>query len=1162
MRNTAKRVYISSTRKDLAEYRQAVIDALESAGHRPVCMERKPAASVVPAEECLRDVASCDAYVGIFAWSYGYIPPGTDSSLTEQEFREAERRDIDTYIFLLEEEVDWPEEHREGGEGGARIRRLRQELQQRKWVAFFRNPDHLATKVLAAIPPGPGDIPPPPPPPQPEKPIGEFKDREAELHTLRRCVADRNLRFALVCGRGGMGKTALASKLYYELQEQLSGEGGRTGEIESVVYVPLNEEGYRSPDRIVELIAATLDPAAGWELDDAWSRSGTPLRQRLDGLFRGPLARRRCVIILDNLESVLDEENRIPEEYAALRQFLDACVQSDHAALVIATSRRALVLSTRAEVSAIGRRSQISLEAGLPEECAVALLRELDREGTEGLRDATDDVLATVARRCGCIPRTLETLVGTLRGRPTWNLDTLLENDDILGRLVEDPARELYESLDTELEREIVHALAILERPVPREAVGHMVGGETIIETLDDLVLNLVVVHDQGRFGLHPLDREYALARLSSEEEDPHRRDLHARAADHYRATRRPREEWRSIGDVEPQLEEIRHRMRAGDADEACRILNEIDREHLAIWGHAQLIIDLRSQLLGAIDDPGLNGLNLGNLGAAYFETGDAARAADHFEQALTIARGLGERAAEGRWLGNLGLTHGYRGDRVRAIELLTEALEIAREIGDRRHEGRWLGNLTEHRLTAGSIDPARGIEDYRRALAISRAIDDRRFVMNWAHNLGFLFVAQSDLESARAEFEVAQQAAERIGARRMSCGLLIVLADVHGRLGNTKQQGDLADRVRRMLGEVEGEPLKVEVLLRLASIYGDLGQLPRQEACYDKALKISEALDDKRLQRRLMLTLGDLYALLGEREKQIVSYERALEVARSEEDHADECQALIRLAGLLRAQGRGEEATARFEEALERARGAADLSTEAVVVSAYANALLHAGEAEEAIRFYERALVLVQEMKDQPSQLTVLNRLGMAHEYLTDRLKAIEYYKQVLEVAREIGDRSQEAVALFNIGAAYHFEGDPTAAVPFLEEALALEQSSSSFKAAASLGTIYLQTGRDEEAAERFRKVVEMCPGEPERSGMLYPRGSTLGMALLALGREEEGLDVYRRCLALHHTHEDVHWAILDLEMLQKLSREIPGVAEAIDLLRGRDRPLTDQEE
>ena len=83
------KVYISATQKDLLEYRAAVHAVARRLEIDDVAMEAYGADIRPPLERCLADVRRCDLYVGLFAWRYGFRPPGQESSITELEYREA-----------------------------------------------------------------------------------------------------------------------------------------------------------------------------------------------------------------------------------------------------------------------------------------------------------------------------------------------------------------------------------------------------------------------------------------------------------------------------------------------------------------------------------------------------------------------------------------------------------------------------------------------------------------------------------------------------------------------------------------------------------------------------------------------------------------------------------------------------------------------------------------------------------------------------------------------------------------------------------------------------------------------------------------------------------------------------------------------------------------
>jgi hypothetical protein len=52
-------------------------------GHTAIAMEDYVAGDERPLDKCLEDVRACQAYVGIFAWRYGFIPNGYDKSITQ-----------------------------------------------------------------------------------------------------------------------------------------------------------------------------------------------------------------------------------------------------------------------------------------------------------------------------------------------------------------------------------------------------------------------------------------------------------------------------------------------------------------------------------------------------------------------------------------------------------------------------------------------------------------------------------------------------------------------------------------------------------------------------------------------------------------------------------------------------------------------------------------------------------------------------------------------------------------------------------------------------------------------------------------------------------------------------------------------------------------------
>ncbi|MCI4066721.1 HEAT repeat domain-containing protein [Micromonospora sp. R77] len=145
------KVYISATQKDLLEYRAAVHAVARRLQIEDVAMEAYGADVRPPLDRCLADVRRCDLYVGLFAWRYGFRPPGQESSITELEYREALAAGKPCLVFLLAEDTPWPVDMIDRDADWQQIVALRRELKERHLCAFFSGVDDLTAKVTAAL---------------------------------------------------------------------------------------------------------------------------------------------------------------------------------------------------------------------------------------------------------------------------------------------------------------------------------------------------------------------------------------------------------------------------------------------------------------------------------------------------------------------------------------------------------------------------------------------------------------------------------------------------------------------------------------------------------------------------------------------------------------------------------------------------------------------------------------------------------------------------------------------------------------------------------------------------------------------------------------------------------------------------------------------------
>ena len=798
-----------------------------------------------------------------------------------------------------------------------------------------------------------------------------------------------------VCGRGGAGKTALVSRLI----EHLSLSAGARA-ADSVVYVEMGSEVNRSAGRIVECIADTLNARARDELLAAWRQSRSPA-EGLKSLFGGALTAGRCLIVLDNFESVLDEHSGVREDYRDLGDFLEESLSYAHTALVLVVTRFRPVFPPEVEGRTLRRRRELSLDAGLPPHAAKSLLQSLDSEDRYGFLAASGELLDVVVSACGCIPRTLEAIYGYLCLHPRQTIQSLLADARRFHSLVEAPFRELYRSLPQDSLRRIVQALSVYRQQVPAGALRTVLpdlAEEELNDGLDMLVLNHVVGAEQNSYSLHPLDREYAYAQISGNGTAQSRAALEERAAEWYLSSARPPSECYATGDVEPQLNAFHHLVRAGKADRACEVLNSIDREHLAQWGYQQGLIELRSQLLDNILDPYLRGLNLGNLGAAYFETGNLEQATQLYERALASARQAGQRQDEGRWIGNLGLAHSHRGDMVKAREYVQRALEIAREIGDVRHQGRWLGNIGLLCQQAGNEDEA--LRYYAEAVPFTQQAGDHRFEKLWLSSIAQCHVQLKQLDTAAEYFELAASVARRLH--------LTIQA--------------------------------VQFLARMAAVYLESGDTEKAAGCYQRALEVArEGSDDRSAaaQAELLAAVAQVTGATPRKRRQVTEYlEQAAEIVHRLGNFAAQAALLQNQAETFNAMGEADRAAASYEKALAVVREyVKDRDNERNLLINLGATHYFRNDVPAAVECYQQALAIARERDDRESQSVALFNIGDAYDLAGDAEAAIPYYMESLALESSVTDYK----AACNLGVGYLKLGKPEAARPHLARCVEL---------------------------------------------------------------------------------------------------------------------------
>ncbi len=404
----------------------------------------------------------------------------------------------------------------------------------------------------------------------------------------------------------------------------------------------------------------------------------------------------------------------------------------------------ALLITSRQRFILEGMR-RVDLER-LGAEEAVALLRSICER-------LSDDEARQIATGCGRLPLALRIAGGVLANDETMSVARYLARlSDEKRKLAalkdpDDPDHDVeasialsYELLDTESQATLCQ-LGVFAASFDLAAAGAVLGTTDQESLRDRLALLhrrslLEFVAEQQRYDLHELVRVFALARLR-ERGEAEERAARLRHARHYitvaaEAERQYRSGGESIGaglalfDRErANLDAARHWLQAHTGDDEIDALLIADADATANIGDLRYSkrderIPQLEAALGAAERSGrrdAQGSLLGNLGLAYFALGEARRAFDFYQQALSLFRQIGDRLGEANCLKAIGDVLQFHKESDAALGSYQQALSLYRQIGDRLGEANCLRAIGDVQQFRGDRDAALG--SYQQALAL-----------------------------------------------------------------------------------------------------------------------------------------------------------------------------------------------------------------------------------------------------------------------------------------------------------------------------------------------------------------------------------------------------------------------------------------------------------
>jgi tetratricopeptide (TPR) repeat protein/cellulose biosynthesis protein BcsQ len=760
---TGLRIFLSSTYKDLIEYRAAAIRAVEGTSYQAIKMEVFGARPDEPLVACLKEVEESHLFIGIYSLRYGFIPEGADISITEMEYVHAKKLGKEIYCFLLDEENQpWLKKWIDGEPGKSKLEDFKKRIQKVQVCDYFTTADDLRAKVANAlshyvanhhlIPDSPIET------YQPPKPTGStlpqqpfFFGRAEELKIIASALAPESRTWgALIDGPGGIGKTALAIKAAHDAPVEL---------FERKIFISakvreLTPEGEKSlKDFSRDNYFSMLNELALELGEDGIPRLAPHERSNL---LRMAMAGKKTLIVFDDLET-LPEEERL-----RLFQFLSRLPAGNKA---IVTSRR------RADVEArIIRLDRLSHDEAMQLVDELATRSPRLKRATAKERDELYEItqgnplfirwIAGQLGREGSQSRTIAEACAFIEKAPKGN-DPL---EYIFGDLLE---------TFTESETRVLAALTHFTQPAKLAWIAQMTelperAAETALEDLAERSI-LISKIESRTFYLPPLAAQFIKTRCPeavTETGDALTDRAYALAVQYggdsnYEGFKRLDAEWELLAAALPRLLQ-------GDNDRLQSVCNQLFRffNFTGRWDEFLWLSEQSESRALAANDKNNAGWQAYRAGWVYQRRNQsdlvlacAARAAEHWQNSLPQVKALAIHLR--------GVGHQLQKDYPTAIAAYREVLEIFRSISPESEDvSIALNSLggTERE----NKDYLAAEDHYREALRIAKKINQQESIASYTGNLAELALDREQWVEAESLAREALSLSEKVGRQEL----------------------------------------------------------------------------------------------------------------------------------------------------------------------------------------------------------------------------------------------------------------------------------------------------------------------------------------------------------------------------------------------------------
>ena len=687
-----------------------------------------------------------------------------------------------------------------------------------------------------------------------------FVGRKKQIRDIRQAINNKDIPAIYIYGLGGVGKTALASKIIEKAQLDKS--------IEAYLVIRC--------DKIEPTFANVTEKLANFisfqgkeghaQVGQILKDSRIPIDERVS-LLNNAIKEYRYLFIFDNFESLFVKHAPVGElKDDELTKFFSSLFDHNWHSTFLFTCRYQWRLLSETKEGGNRLTCGLPLEnlltihlPGLTAHQTIQHMNNLAGPLSKLEYKKQLELLPVVKGH----PKTIEFLDSYLKKYP---VSQVLEVKDLREKAVEDVGKYFMDGLWQDLNKEEKEALAILavfrthlklqdiNKLVPKKEALNKLMGYSLIQLEGEGGGMHHMVHTRG-FVVHPVVSEYVINKIGKEE----RKKLHKKAVEFYihqhddllktvpkevksepleilcevmRELRRRGMREEADAMTSSLLEIHHHLFETEEYEEAGNIVTAI-YDYLDMLGLRELAKELLKKSIDSREEPGKY-VAVGNLATLLSEEGKWQEALNTYQECLDFFKQKNAKPQMASVISQQALIYQQRGKYEQALELEQQGLTLDKKRGDK--EGVAIDYHRIAQLLHRMERYGEALKQGKKGLKMAQEIGSKQFEAGFLHQLGVTFKKLNRPKEAFEHFTKALAIWEEIGDKAGQADSLGEIGNFLRRAGQFREALDYYQQALDIDREL-GNPVKVAISLEA------IGLIFEEQGHYHEALiKYQEA--------------------------------------------------------------------------------------------------------------------------------------------------------------------------------------------------------------------------------------------------------------------------------------------------------------------------------